>query len=276
MGVVSGVFQNPDGTPVNSGRYQWKLSSDAICVSTPSCNVPTLISGLLDSTGSMSAAFIFNDDLITNSGAVTNYQLTIKDLGGAQIWNEVYYLTGTAADLTLLPPAGSMSFASGSGGGAIFPAGLVLQTNEFPNVRQSLLDLSNGNHMSMTDQGDGTVIVSNVRLDANVASLNGTGAAGPSTLITASGADVACRVSVYFDSRGDGAGGTTATVTLGWTDEAGATTNNIINAQSMSAATHGWGSIIVLVKDATNLTYTITSAGAGHYDFYGMVEKLVN
>ena len=118
MGVATGVFQYPNGSPVASGLYQWKLSSDAIQISTPSCNVPVLINGNLSSGGSMSAVFVFNDDLQTTAGASTTYQLTVKDLHGGQVWNESYYLTGTAANINLLPPAGS-------GGSFSFPSDVI-------------------------------------------------------------------------------------------------------------------------------------------------------
>jgi hypothetical protein len=105
MGVATGVFQTVDGTPVANGRYQWKLSSDAINVGSACCS-PRLISGYLDANGSMSATFTFNDQLVTAGGTSTTYQLTVKDSGGGQVWNENYFLSGAAANLNAIVPLG--------------------------------------------------------------------------------------------------------------------------------------------------------------------------
>lgn len=105
MGVVTGTFQYPNGSPVASGVYQFKLSQDAIQVSaTTACIVPPLFTGSLDANGNLTATFLFNDVLSTTAGLNTTYQLTVKANGGGQVWNEQYYLTGTAANLNLIPP----------------------------------------------------------------------------------------------------------------------------------------------------------------------------
>lgn len=106
MGVATGTFVYPNGSPVANGIYQWKLSSDAIEQSV-ACIAPSLFSGQLDTNGNMSVTFLFNDVLSTSCGASTNYQLTVKGQGGGQVWNEMYFLTGTAANLnSLLPSCG--------------------------------------------------------------------------------------------------------------------------------------------------------------------------
>jgi hypothetical protein len=107
MGVVTGTFALPNGTAVGNGAYQWKLSGDAIQYVIPRCDAPRLFSGSLDTNGNMTATFDFNDVLSTNTGLTTYYQLTIKDSGGGQVWNEFYYLTGTSANLNLIPPLGN-------------------------------------------------------------------------------------------------------------------------------------------------------------------------
>lgn len=104
MGVATGTFQYPNGSPVASGQYQWKLSRDAIEYSI-ACVAPILFSGMLDTNGNMTATFLFNDVLSTSCGASTNYQFTVKAPGGGQVWNEMYYLTGTAANLNLIFPS---------------------------------------------------------------------------------------------------------------------------------------------------------------------------
>jgi hypothetical protein len=74
-----------------------------------SSTVPKLITGQLDANGAMTATAIFNDALITSQGLNTTYQLTIKDQGGGQVWNETYFFTGTAANLSLVLPSGAPS-----------------------------------------------------------------------------------------------------------------------------------------------------------------------
>lgn len=107
MGVATGTFQYTNGSPVANGLWQFKLSQDSILVdATAVCVAPRLISGNLDTLGAMTATFAFNDVLSTAAGLNTCYQLTIKDLGGGQVWNECYILTGTSANINLIPPAG--------------------------------------------------------------------------------------------------------------------------------------------------------------------------
>lgn len=105
MGVCTGTFQLPNGSPVANGLYQFKLSQDALQYGTANI-APTLISGNLDSSGNLTATFLFNDVLTTTAGFVTTYQLTVKDKNGGQAWNESYFFTGTAANLNLYPPSG--------------------------------------------------------------------------------------------------------------------------------------------------------------------------
>lgn len=122
MGVVTGQFQLPNASPAANALYQWKLSGDAIAYSvTSACICPVLFTGNLDTSGNMTATFLFNDVLSTSAGLTTNYQLTVKASGGGQIWNESYYLTGTAVNLNTYPPGGS---GTGSGGGGGFVGGV--------------------------------------------------------------------------------------------------------------------------------------------------------
>jgi hypothetical protein len=107
VGIVTGTFTLPNGSPAANALYQWKLSGDAIATSTSAAIVPTLFTGNLDTNGNMTATFLFNDALSTSAGLSTTYQLTVKAQTGAQIWNENYQLTGTAANINTIPPAGS-------------------------------------------------------------------------------------------------------------------------------------------------------------------------
>lgn len=107
LGVATAKFQFPNGNPVANGRWQWKLSFDALQIPV-ACMVPTLISGKLDANGNMTSTLAFNSILQTVLGYNTTYQLTVKDFAGKQVWNENYFLTGTAANLTLIPPSGGV------------------------------------------------------------------------------------------------------------------------------------------------------------------------
>src|SRR3974377_1462106 len=108
MGVVTGIFEFPDGSPVQNGSYQFKLSGDSINIATAACVAPVLITGALNAGGTLSTTLLFNDVLDTNLGFTTFYQLTVKDQGGGQVWNENYQFSGTAANLNTIPPAGSL------------------------------------------------------------------------------------------------------------------------------------------------------------------------
>ena len=111
MGVATGTFTLPNGSPVANGLYQWKLSQDTICTVTSACICPPLFYGNLDTNGNMTATFLFND-VLTPSGST--YQLTVKGNAGQQVWNEIYYLTGTAANLNNIPPGGGSTITSGT------------------------------------------------------------------------------------------------------------------------------------------------------------------
>jgi hypothetical protein len=115
MGVCTGTFQLPNGSAVANGLYQWKLSQDALEMSV-ACICPPLFTGQLDTNGNLTATFLFNDVLLTSGGSTTTYQLTLKSSGGGQVWNEQYYLTGTAVNLNTYPPGGSGGSSGGGGG----------------------------------------------------------------------------------------------------------------------------------------------------------------
>jgi hypothetical protein len=132
MGVATGTFVLPNGSPVANGAYQWKLSSDAILSGT-SCNAPRLFGGHLDTNGNLTATFNFNDVLLTSSGTSTTYQLTVKDVGGGQVWNETYYLTGTAANINLVAPG------SGPSGPVLFPIPLPAIPDSIQTVSATAL-----------------------------------------------------------------------------------------------------------------------------------------
>lgn len=153
MGVVTGIFQYANGSPVANGSYQWKLNSDAVEIST-SCIVPTIVRGTLDPSGNLTTTFAFNDVLSTTGGANTCYQLTVKDAGGGQCWNEFYFLTGTAANLTLIPPVGT-----GCPGQSASQTVLVLETNGVYNSNQALLNLQQGSGITLTNVAGTTTIV---------------------------------------------------------------------------------------------------------------------
>jgi len=153
MGVVTGIFQYTNGSPVANAAYQWKLSSDAIEFSaTSACVVPTIVNGYLDANGNMTSTFAFNDVLSTTAGVSTYYQLTVKALQGGQVWNESYYLTGTAANLNLIPPAGIPIIVTTP------TTAITLQTNGVSNDIQSLENLVAGTNVSLNYAAGATTI----------------------------------------------------------------------------------------------------------------------
>ncbi len=97
LGVVTGIFIHPDGTPVN-GFAQFKLSADY--VSTAACFAPTVISFPVKS-GTLTASVVFNDVLLP-SGSM--YQITVKERGLQQVWGGRYRLVSGSANLNLLVP----------------------------------------------------------------------------------------------------------------------------------------------------------------------------
>lgn len=158
MGVVTGTFKFPNGSPVANASFQWKLSSDAIEFSaTSACIVPEIISGALDPSGNMTTTFAFNDVLSTTAGASTFYQLTVKASNGGQVWNEFYYLTGTAANLNVIAP--------GVGGQppvttTATATTILLETNNVTNTSQVVLNQLNGPGVALSANAVGGVTFS--------------------------------------------------------------------------------------------------------------------
>jgi len=107
-----------------------------------------LITGALNAGGTLSTTLLFNDVLDTNLGFTTFYQLTVKDQGGGQVWNENYQFSGTAANLNTIPPAGSL-IASTTGP-------ILLQVNGVTSPNQFKLNAQQGSNMTITDAGNGT------------------------------------------------------------------------------------------------------------------------
>lgn len=191
MGVVTGVFQYPNGSPVANASYQWKLSSDAIeFTGTSACVCPPIVNGSLDANGNMTSTFAFNDVLSTSAGLATYYQLTVKAQNGGQVWNEYYFLTGTAANLNLIPPAGVPVVVTTP------VSNVLLQTNSVTNTDQVKLNVLNGPGVSAAADAVGGVTFSanlvagtNITLatsTANAITINSTGGGGgPATFSTA-------------------------------------------------------------------------------------------
>lgn len=159
MGVVTGTFQTPAGSPIASGLFQWKLNQDAILLSTAAI-CPVIISGYLDGSGNMTATFAFNDVITTAGGTNTTYQLTIKDAFGGQVWNENYYLTGAAANVNLVGPGtifGGPFFypviAGGSGGAFSQVFVNYASSMTFPGPATGFSTILTGNVSSSTVTG---------------------------------------------------------------------------------------------------------------------------
>ncbi len=177
MGVATGTFQYPNTSPVANGLWQFKLSQDCIEFSV-ACICPPLFSGNLDSNGNLTATFLFNDALLPS---LTTYQLTIKAPGGGQVWNETYYLTGTAANITTIPPGGGGTGAAGS---------LILQTNGVNNSNQLLENLVQGSNITLTNTAGATTfnvaITSTSSLPSRTGMIYGNFAGGGSAVAAAS------------------------------------------------------------------------------------------
>jgi hypothetical protein len=97
MGLVTGYFLTPDGTPV-SGQAQFQLSKD--CIRTAACVAPTVI-GFPVQSGSLSCSVQFNDILTPTTAS---YYITVKDLNWGQVWGGNYKLLSGTANLNLLVP----------------------------------------------------------------------------------------------------------------------------------------------------------------------------
>lgn len=97
MGLVTGYFITPDGTPV-TGTAQFKLSKD--CNFASACVAPTLISYPVNA-GSLSCSAVFNDVLTPTA---STYQITVRDMGWGQVWGGNYSLVSGTANLNLLVP----------------------------------------------------------------------------------------------------------------------------------------------------------------------------
>ena len=100
IGIVTGTFQRPDGTPVN-GLAQFSLSGDGTALTT-ACYVPITVKFPVVA-GTLSCSVVFNDQLIPTG---STYQITVKDgygMGG-QIWGGKYQLIGGTANLNTLVP----------------------------------------------------------------------------------------------------------------------------------------------------------------------------
>lgn len=103
MKVLSGTWQNLDGTPVSGGRLFLRLSQDSVAIGTTQVST-ALISITLDSTGSVPAntKVWFNDEL---SPAGTTYTTSVVAPGGGLVWGaESVYINGATFNLSAAVP----------------------------------------------------------------------------------------------------------------------------------------------------------------------------
>ena len=83
------------------------------------------------------------------------------------------------------------------------------------------------------------------------------------------------RLTWYVEITQIGSG--TLTLTLGWTDDNGAQTNNVINAISLGATGYWDGNIVVYDKMSQNLTYAValgSPSGSPLFDLRIALERL--
>lgn len=112
MKLISGTFQNLDGTPVAGGRLFLRLSQDAVAVGATQVSSAN-ISFSLDSTGSVPAntKCWFNDEL---SPANTTYTVSVIAAGGGLVWGaESVYINGSSFNLdNAIPTNTGVSFGN--------------------------------------------------------------------------------------------------------------------------------------------------------------------
>lgn len=103
MKQISGTFQYANGQPVANGRVFFRLSQDAVALSTAQV-APTLISITLNASGQIPAnsLIFFNDEL---SPALTTYTVSVLDASNALQWGaENIYINGASFNLNNATP----------------------------------------------------------------------------------------------------------------------------------------------------------------------------
>lgn len=112
MKVITGTFQNADGTPLAGARVWFRLSQDAVAVGFAQV-APLLVFFILDSTGSIPAnsKIWFNDEL---SPSGTTYTVAVVAAGGGLAWGaESVSITGASFNLSsAVPTTSNVSFAN--------------------------------------------------------------------------------------------------------------------------------------------------------------------
>lgn len=91
MKVISGGFQNSDGTPVAFGRMYLTLTQDAAAIGGPSVAGGSTVSFKLDANGQLpSNAEIWYNDELTPAG--TAYQVSVVAAGGGLLYGPEYFI----------------------------------------------------------------------------------------------------------------------------------------------------------------------------------------
>lgn len=98
LGVVSGFFTDPSSVAVN-GSIEFSLSGDG-ANGLSACFVPIPVKFPV-TNGTVVALIAFNDKLIPPG---TSYQISVRDIGGHQVFNGNYTLAANFVDLTKIPP----------------------------------------------------------------------------------------------------------------------------------------------------------------------------
>lgn len=92
--VITGTWQNPDGSAVANGTLFLKLSQDAVAFGTAQL-APTIVAIQLDATGSIptNISIYANDELIPNG---TGYYTSVVQKGGGKVYGpDLLFLTGS-------------------------------------------------------------------------------------------------------------------------------------------------------------------------------------
>lgn len=157
--LSGGAFQNIDGAPLSNGFLVFELSHDEQETTTsPNGQV---VAGLrktvyLDNNGNVVAGSTMwaNDSL---NPANSFYFVTAYDSTGKPVWKYPQQVTVTSSPSPFVLGTIVPSNPPSSGGAAV--GSLLLQTNGTNNGSQSLLNLANGNNITITDGGAGTVTI---------------------------------------------------------------------------------------------------------------------
>lgn len=92
MKIITGTWQNSDGTPVSGGRVFFTLNADAVTASglLISASIPTV--GNLDQNGKLATEMWASDEFNPS----TPYSVAVLSAGGGLVWKGVLVISGVS------------------------------------------------------------------------------------------------------------------------------------------------------------------------------------